>query len=164
MATDTKRIERIRKLYAGEEDQTLFADNYVSDAPWDRAANRSKSAQRTTKFRAPDVFSDTKIVIEDIVEKSDQVVVRWRMHGKWAKPLPFAPGVKPTGKAVDVTGINTYHFSGDQIVKKTAAIDGLTLAKQLLAGSEARLTARQCVSILEAISLPPDRFAQGGSI
>jgi predicted ester cyclase len=162
--TISKRIQRIRKLYAGEDDKTLFAANFVSDAPWDRAANKSRSASKATKFRAPDVFSDMKIVIEDIVERGHQVVVRWRMHGKWAKPLPFVPDVRPTGKAVNVTGINTYHFAGDQVVKKTSAIDGFTLAKQLFGGSDARFDARQCVSMIEAVSLPPERFEQGGPI
>jgi predicted ester cyclase len=161
-ASTSKRVERIRKMYAGEEDPDLFSSRFLSHAPWDLAGHKSKAAPRRDKFRAPGVFSETKITIIKAVEKDNTVVVRWRMRGKWSGPLPFAPDLKPTGKAIDVTGTNTYTFDRDKIVKKTGDIDGFTLAKQMFGGSNISMRGDECVQMLEAVSRPPEILVVGG--
>jgi hypothetical protein len=71
--------------------------------------------------------------------------------------LPFARKIKPSGKAVDFTGINIYRFVGGRIVEKTGEFDSATLARQAIGG----LTQEQCQEALTAASRPPEVIGSG---
>jgi predicted ester cyclase len=119
------RVDRVRKAFGGESDPGLFSPNCVSHAPWDRVgqhAAKGKTEAGAAMLRAKKVFTDNQVSVEEAFEEGDKVVVRWRLRGKWTHAIPGI-ALKPTGKAVDVTGISVYHFKGDQVVEKFGQID-----------------------------------------
>jgi predicted ester cyclase len=83
---------------------------------------KGQPAAGAAMLRAKKVFANWEVSIEDAFEQGDKVVVRWRLRGTWTQPIPGI-AIKPTGKPIDLTGISTYEFKGDQIVNKFGEFD-----------------------------------------
>ncbi|MGA7733634.1 MAG: ester cyclase [Chloroflexia bacterium] len=148
------RVSRIRRRIEEGGELDLFSPNYVSHEPWHLAARRLKKSpagkptiERENVMLRPDsVFSDFRLRVEDAVEQGEEVVVRWRMRGKWSKPFL---GLKPSNKVVDITGINIYRFIGDKVVESTGEFDLGSIAAQALA---AGATAESCQAAMNMLS------------
>jgi hypothetical protein len=98
----------------------LFAPNYIEHKPW--SGPRLKKAVRP-KTAIPNL----KLTVEDAIESGDRVVVRWRAQGTHSGRIT---GIKPTGKRIDVTGINIYRFAGGRIVESWGQADIAALQAQ----------------------------------
>jgi steroid delta-isomerase-like uncharacterized protein len=58
------------------------------------------------------VFSDISAKANEIVAEGDKVVLRWTVRGKQQGDFM---GIPPTGKTVELQGINIYHITGAKI-------------------------------------------------
>jgi steroid delta-isomerase-like uncharacterized protein len=86
--------------------------------------------QAAAMFRAalPDWHSD----LDQLVAEGDIVVERFTASGTHRGELM---GVPPSGKTIEVRGINIFRVEGDQIVERWGRLDDLGLLRQLgLAG------------------------------
>ena len=142
------RVDSVRKAFTGESDPRLFSHDFVSHAPWDRLVHgvKSPAPAGAAMFRAKKVFANCQVSMEDAFEQGDKVVVRWRLRGTWTHPIPGI-AIKPTGKPIDLTGISTYQFKGDQIVNKFAQFD---LAAFHAAACE-NVRPEECVQALQTL-------------
>jgi predicted ester cyclase len=153
------RAERIRRMIEeGTDDSPLFSPDFVNRTPWDLATRRHTNDEKAA-FRADRVFSDMQMIVEEATEDGDTVVIRWRLRGKWTGPLPFAPGIPPTGRLVEFTGTYFYRFVGDMVVEKDGEFDVKAASKALLAGVNITCGSDDCVDVVQSLSRRP---ASGG--
>jgi len=151
----TTRADRIRKLIEeGTDDSHLFSPDFVNRTPWDLATRRHTNDEKAG-FHANRVFSDMQMIVEEATEDGDTVVARWRLRGKWTGPLPFAPGITPTGRPVEFTGTFFYRFVGDMVVEKDGEFDIKAASKALLAGVNITCGSDDCVDVVQSLSRRP---------
>lgn len=148
----SSRIERLRRMIEDQKDDPdLFSPDLVSRTQADLATQRyKKKPEAGIHLKA--IFSDLRMTVIEALEDGDKVVLRWRLRGTWTGELPFAPNLKPSGKAVDFTGINIYRFVGDRIVEKIGEFDGATFVRQGIG----TLSPQACVEALTTVSRPPE--------
>ena len=77
-------------------------------------------------FRA--ALPDIHVTNEDLIAVGDRVVQRWRVRGTQQGPLMDIP---PTGRAVDVEGINIFRMTDGKIVERWGLFDMQGLRAQL---------------------------------
>jgi len=146
------RVARIRGMIEqGIEDPDLISPNFVSRAPWDVAVQQF-TGNEDAKFDTDRVFSDFRMIVEEAFEDGDRVIVRWRMRGKWTGPLPFAPGIEPSGRDVEFTGSYNYRFIGDKIVEKDGEFDVKAASRALLGGMNITCGSDNCVDVVQVLS------------
>jgi predicted ester cyclase len=151
----TDRVGRIRRLIEeGADDPDLFAPNFVNRAPWDLATQRH-SNDTSAAFHVDQVFSNIQMYVEDAFEDDDRVVVRWRLRGTWSGPLPFAPGIPPSGRPVEFTGTYFYRFVDEKIVEKDGEFDVKAASKALLGGLNITCGSDDCVDVVQVLSRQP---------
>ena len=73
-------------------------------------------------------FRDWNISIEDQIAEGDRVASRWAASATHTGPVM---GMPPTGKTVQVTGVNVARFADGKIVESWFNFDMLTLLQQL---------------------------------
>lgn len=73
-------------------------------------------------------FPDTQYTIEDIIADETKAAVRWSARGTHTGALGE---LAPTGKQVEVTGMDVYHFRDCKIVDVWTNWDALGFLKQL---------------------------------
>ena len=70
---------------------------------------------------------DADMTIERVLAKDDNVLVQWRMSGTFdGGPLM---GVEPTGRRIELRGLDWLEVEGDKITRNTAFADGAALAR-----------------------------------
>jgi hypothetical protein len=126
----TDRIAQLRQSYQGKGNAALAASTFVSHAPWDVAVQHAQG-KATAEFDIKKVFSDIDLLIEDVFEKGDLVLVKWRLRGTWSGAVPFAPKAKPSGDRIELSGTDIYRYSGSQIVDKHSQLDLAASARGL---------------------------------
>jgi steroid delta-isomerase-like uncharacterized protein len=89
-------------------------------------------------FRGPDevrayftelftAIPDAEMTIERVLAQDDNVLVQWRMSGTFdGGPLM---GVDPTGRRIELRGLDWLEVQGEKIVRNTAFADGAALAR-----------------------------------
>ena len=73
-------------------------------------------------------FPDAQITHHDTMVQEDKVIVRWSMTGTHDGDM-F--GVPPTGKPVNITGIDIFRISGGKIVELWQNWDQMGMMQQL---------------------------------
>jgi steroid delta-isomerase-like uncharacterized protein len=73
-------------------------------------------------------FPDAKITIEDQLVEDDRVVTRWTGRGTQTGEFMEMP---PSGKKVDVPGVQIDRFKGGKIVEEWTLFDQLGMLQQL---------------------------------
>ena len=156
------RLARVRDFFEKGADPSLFSPNFVSYAPWDRLAQKGAPESQYTQTYKPfpinELFTRVTVRVEDAFEEGDKVVVRWRLNGTWTGPVPGLK-LRPTGKPIDLTGINIYEFSGDQIIAKYGELN----VGAFHADACAQVRPEDCVEALGAVSIrsnPGSRLAR----
>ncbi|HEX6940779.1 MAG TPA: ester cyclase [Longimicrobiales bacterium] len=104
------------------------ADDCVFHAPADPdlPAGPAGCRQAVRKYRG--AFPDQRMTIEDQIAEGDRVATRWTMHGTHRGPLD---GIPPTGKRVEVSGINIDRIVDGKIVEQWSLWDVLGILRQL---------------------------------
>lgn len=100
---------------------------HVSDSLTPPVAT-GRAALKAVLARYNAAFFDAEYTIEDIIVGDNQAAVRWSARGTHTGALGETP---PTGKAVQVTGMDLYHFRDSKIVEVWTNWDALGLLKQL---------------------------------
>ncbi len=73
-------------------------------------------------------FPDMVETLEDVIAEDDKVVGRFHMRGTHTGPFL---GIAPTGRRVEMTGIDVYRIENGRIVEMWYAEDLLGLVRQL---------------------------------
>ena len=73
-------------------------------------------------------FPDVRFMVEDLIAEGDQVVARLTQSGTHHG---IFLGIPPTGKRVQVTGIEIFRLAGGKIVEHWNSYDDLGLFQQL---------------------------------
>lgn len=125
----------LRRLYAELAKRNfdvideVFDPGYIShnfDAPEGEQPG-IEGAKRA--FRAfASAFPDMQIVDEDMIAEGDKVVHRLRYRATHTGPFL---GMQPTGKQVNVSGVDIYRFENGKIVEKWTERDRLSMIQQL---------------------------------
>lgn len=85
----------------------LFAQDYTVNGIWIGVEGVKQAVQFLHT-----VFSDISAEPNEIVAEGDKVVLRWTVRGKQQGDFM---GVPPTGKIVELQGINIYHIADAKI-------------------------------------------------
>ena len=72
---------------------------------------------------------DSEMTVTRVVAGETQAAVEWRMTGHFTGG-PFQ-GVDPTGKRVDIRGLDLLEIESGEIVGNTAYYDGMSFARQI---------------------------------
>lgn len=73
-------------------------------------------------------FPDLRLTQDDVIAEGDKVVTRFTAHGTQQGELQ---GIAPTGKPINVTGIEIMRVSGGKIVEGWVDFDQLGMLQQL---------------------------------
>jgi len=87
--------------------ENLFAQNYTVN---DRLIGIEGVKQSVDFLHT--AFSDISVEPNEMVAEGDKVVLRWTVRGKQQGDFM---GIPPTGKFVELQGINIYHITGAKI-------------------------------------------------
>jgi steroid delta-isomerase-like uncharacterized protein len=105
----------------------LLAEDLVDHSLFPgRETGRESFKRRFTLVRA--AFPDARMIVEDALADGDKVICRWTLRGTHTGPFANVP---PTGRSVEVTGINITRIAGGKIVEHWANFDNLGLLQQL---------------------------------
>jgi steroid delta-isomerase-like uncharacterized protein len=100
---------------------------------------------------------DMRMDIEDLIADGDKAVVRWRLSGAFTG-APFQ-GIRPTGRAIDLRGVDVMHFAGDKLRLNTVYYDGATFARQVgMLPAQGSAGERAMTSAFNAITAAKDRL------
>lgn len=73
-------------------------------------------------------FPDATFIADDIIAEGDFVVVRWTMHGTFSGEYMGRAG---GGQTVEVSGIDLWRVSNDQVVELWRSMDTLSMLQQM---------------------------------
>ena len=105
----------------------LLAEDLVDHSLFPgRETGRESFKRRFTLVRT--AFPDATMTVEDALAEGDKVICRWTLRGIHTGPFSNLP---PTGRSVEVTGINITRIAGGKIVEHWATFDNLGLLQQL---------------------------------
>lgn len=140
-ALAAKDLDRLAEVW---DDQTV--DHFL-------ALNKEvRGVQELRDFFAETftALADMRFTVEAVHDVSDTVAVgQWRLQGTFSGG-PFQ-GIDPTGRAVDLRGIDVMAFVDGKLRHNTIYYDGLTFARQIgLLPSEGSGVDRALVSIFNA--------------
>jgi steroid delta-isomerase-like uncharacterized protein len=132
MSADNKAIvRRLIKEVWNRRDVNVLDDivsaNYVGHDPAFSHPDGTvgfKEGVKSIRSALPDI----EFAIEDLIADGDTVVFRW--SGRGSHQGVFL-GVTPTGRQVNITGINIIRVSGGKITEQWSNWDTLGLLRQL---------------------------------
>lgn len=107
--------------------EEIISANYVEHAPLPGQATGVEGLkERVSMLRS--AFPDFHYVIEDLISGGDKVVSRWTMHGTHQGEFM---GLSPTGKQIEVSGIDIYRISERKVAEHWHEMDMLGMMQQL---------------------------------
>jgi steroid delta-isomerase-like uncharacterized protein len=105
----------------------IMTGNFVDHAaPPGFPSGPEGAKQVFTMYRS--AFPDFRLNVWDLIAEGDKVVARWSTQGTHQGELM---GIPPTGKRVEVTGIDIFRFAEGKIAEHWAEFDMLGLMQQL---------------------------------
>jgi steroid delta-isomerase-like uncharacterized protein len=110
-----------------ERADDFFADTYVHHDPASPQVRDRDGLKETVRaFRAG--CPDLQITTDDLVAEGDQVTKRWTIHATHTRDLS---GLPPTGKRIELSGLELFRLVDGKIVECWTAYDNLSLLQQL---------------------------------
>ena len=103
--------------------ENLFTQDYSVNDRWIGVEGVKQSVQFLHT-----VFSDISAEPNEIVAEGDKVVLRWTVRGKQQGEFM---GIPPTGKIVELQGINIYHITDAKIQANYEQTNILQVVQQL---------------------------------
>ncbi len=108
----------------------VYAPDYKGYIP--RSTLESPEAVKQFNLAMYEAFPDIESSIEEILAEGDSVAVRWTIRGthegKLVGPTMTIP---PTGKPIELGGMNVFRFSDGKVVESWGFWDGLSMMGQL---------------------------------
>jgi steroid delta-isomerase-like uncharacterized protein len=109
----------------------LYAEDSVQNMPdgsfFGRSAIRERLAQELS------AFTDVHHTVRSFVEQGDAFCDEWTFAGTHARPLLLPDGTElpPTGKRIEIAGMEIVRVRDGEIVLNTLYYDNLAVAAQL---------------------------------
>jgi len=133
MSADNKQLSRrwfeeVWNQRRGEAIVKMMASDAVSHGLGDGGPMQGPDAFVRFHQAFTEAFPDLKVHIEDLIAEDDKVVTRWRATGTLKG---HGLGVRPTGRAMDVTGITIVRVVNGQFVEGWNSFDVLGMHQQL---------------------------------
>ena len=135
MADDLKEVLQniIRDIWNEPDLNKVMdaADTYVHEDVIDHhpvAESRGIDGTKRLFTMYHTAFPDMQFEAEDLVEEGDRVALRWRARGTNTGEFM---GMPPTGRPVDVTGIDIYRIVDGKVKEHWPQLDMITLLRQL---------------------------------
>ncbi|HET7037474.1 MAG TPA: ester cyclase [Thermomicrobiaceae bacterium] len=107
-------------------DEIIAPDAVDHDPAPGQAPGAAGVRQAVSMFRA--AFPDLRIELHDQVAQGDLVCNRWTIHGTHQGELM---GIPPTGKRVQVPGIDIVRVAQGKLVEHWATLDQVGMLQQL---------------------------------
>jgi len=105
----------------------IVTHNYVLHNPPPGLATGIKGfKQLVTMYHTG--FPDLHISIEDMIEESDKVVVRWSSQSTHKGPFM---GISPTNKRIAITGISILRLKDGKVSEEWTEMDTLGVLRQM---------------------------------
>ncbi len=89
---------------------------------------RSSGAHRRWVLGPLGAFPDLEVPLEEVLAEGEKAATRYTMRGTHRGTLM---GIPPTGRQVEITGMNVMRLSGDRLVEKRDEYDLLGILEQL---------------------------------
>ena len=131
---NTTTARRVREEIWNRKDFALANDiisgdcaTYVHD-PLTPAAGQGPAGFTGLVNVYKTAFPDAQCSVEEIIADGDTVAVRWTARGTHKGDLM---GIAPTGRSVDVAGIDIYRFKNGKITEARTLWDAMGFAQQL---------------------------------
>ena len=130
MSTDGNK-ELVRQLIQALNDNRIQDIDELVGAQYDQDnksvyPGRAGLKELVTRLRS--AFPDLNVSISELVSEGDHVVAVTTMRGTQQGELP---GIKPTGRPVNVSSMDLYRIQGDRIVEHFGRFDELGMMDQL---------------------------------
>ncbi|MGF1472298.1 MAG: ester cyclase [Rubrobacteraceae bacterium] len=107
--------------------EELISPDYVEHSPLsDQATGVDGLKERVSMLRS--AFPDFHYDLEDLISGEDKAVSRWTMHGTHEGEFM---GLEPTGRRIEVSGIDIYRISGGKVAEHWHEMDTLRMMQQL---------------------------------
>ena len=134
MSANRELLDRYVELYnAGDLDGVidLYADDAVQNMPdgsfHGRSAIRERLAQELSGF------TDVNHTVRSFLEQGDGFADEWTFEGTHTRPFPLPDGgeLAPTGKRVQIAGMEFVQVRDGKVVVNTLYYDNMAVAVQL---------------------------------
>jgi steroid delta-isomerase-like uncharacterized protein len=134
MSANRQLLDRYVELYnAGDLDGVidLYADDAVQNMPDGSFEGRSAIRARLAQELAG--FTDVNHTVRSFVEQRDLFCDEWTFAGTHTEPflLPDGTELPPTGKRVEIRGMELVQVRDGKVVVNTLYYDNLAVAAQL---------------------------------
>jgi steroid delta-isomerase-like uncharacterized protein len=134
MSANSELLDRYVELYnAGDLDgvMDLYADDAVQNMPDGSFVGRSAIRERLAQEL--EGFTDVNHVVRSFVEQGDAFCDEWTFAGTHTRPfhLPDGTELPPTGKRVEIRGMELCEVRDGKLVLNTLYYDNLAVAGQL---------------------------------
>jgi steroid delta-isomerase-like uncharacterized protein len=133
--TRRKAVEAHARSYfeaVARRDTSAMAEHWRADGVDDLVPLRPlRGTDEIVAFFAElfQAIPDLETTVTRVVAGETQAAVEWRMTGHFTG-APFQ-GVDPTGRRVDMRGLDLFEIEDGEIVGNTAYYDGMTFARQI---------------------------------
>jgi steroid delta-isomerase-like uncharacterized protein len=123
----------VERYNAGDLDGVidLYAEDAVQNMPDGSFEGRSAIRERLAKEL--DGFTDVHHTVRSFVEQGDSFCDEWTFAGTHTRPfqLPDGSDLPPTGKRVEIAGMELVQVKDGKVVVNTLYYDNLAVALQL---------------------------------
>lgn len=109
----------------------LLTDDYVLHDPTSPEEIRGRDAFKEYIQTYRNAFSDLDATIETIIAEDDLVAVRFRVRGTHDGPLPEAPDLEPTGREIEIVGMEFDRIENGRLAETWQVFDALGMLQQL---------------------------------
>lgn len=109
----------------------VVTDDYVLHDAASPETIRGRDAFREYVETYRDAFPDLNATIDSIITEENLVAVRFTVRGTHEGPLPDVPELEPTGKEVEVVGMEFDRIENGRIAETWQVYDALGLLRQL---------------------------------
>jgi steroid delta-isomerase-like uncharacterized protein len=135
MSTDDNK-QLVRQLIEALNDNRIQDLDELIGAQYDqdnKSVYPGRAGLKELFTRLRSAFPDLNVSIQQLIAEGDEVVAVTTMRGTQRGELP---GIKPTGKPVNVTSMDLYRVQNDRIVEHFGRFDELGMMEQLGVGHD----------------------------
>jgi len=134
MSANRKLLDRYVELYnAGDLDgvMDLYAEDAVQNMP--DGTFEGRSAIRERLAQELNGFTDVNHTVRSFLEEGDAFADEWTFAGTHTRPLllPDSTELSPTGKRVEIAGMEFVGVRDGKVVLNTLYYDNMAVAAQL---------------------------------
>lgn len=137
MATTQENKELVERGFESFAEENLdridelMADDYVLHDPTVPEEIRGRDAFKEYLQSYRTAFPDMTVTIDSMVAENDLVAVRFRVRGTHEGPLPDAPDLEPTGKEIEVVGMEFDRIENGRVAETWQMFDLFGMFQQL---------------------------------